>query len=486
MSLKNDAIRGVFWSSVEKFFIIQVQFVLQIILARLLTPKDYGVIGILAVFIAIANTFIDCGFTKALIQNQQRTEKDFSTAFYFNLAISLFCYIILFISAPYLADFYNLPILKSVTRVLALCLPISAISAVHRTKLQIKLDFKTQAKITLASYIQAGIIGVILAYNGFGVWALVVQMISSSLLNSLLLFVFVRWFPKETFSVESFKKMYNFGIKLLGSSLIDTFYYNMYPLIIGKFFSAADLGFFAKGKSLANLPNTIVTGILDKVTLPIFSKLQNDLVKLSNVYRRYLKFMSSVYAPIVLGLCAIAKPLVLILLGEKWLNAVPIMQIFCISVSFDCMISVNLNFLYVKGYTNIVLKLTIIKKIIGFIILLTFFKFGGTVIWLCWGQVLYTQIAVFLNTYYTKKKLGLGYFMQMLDILPVYFVAAISATAAYFITLIDISNILQLIIAVPSATLIYILLAYLFKFEIISEAINLKNKFFSVKTSEEK
>lgn len=481
MSLKNDAIKGVFWSTVEKFFIIEVQFVLQIILARLLTPKDYGIIGILAVFIAIANTFIDCGFTKALIQNQQRTEKDFSTAFYFNLAISLFCYAVLFFAAPYIASFYNLPILKPVTRILSLTLPISAISAVNRTKLQIKLDFKTQAKITLASYIQAGIIGVILAYNGFGAWALVVQMISSSLLNSLLLFAFVRWIPKETFSVESFKRMYNFGIKLLGSSLIDTFYYNMYPLIIGKFFSPADLGFFAKGKSLANLPNTIVTGILDKVTLPIFSKLQNDLVKLSNVYRRYLKFMSSVYAPIVLGLCAVAKPLVLILLGEKWLNAVPIMQIFCISISFDCMISVNLNFLYVKGYTNMVLKLNIIKKIIGLTILLTFFKFGGTVIWLCWGQVLHTQIAVFLNTYYTKKKLGLGYFMQMKDILPVYFVAAISALSAYCITFADISNILQLVIGIPLAIVIYVLLAFLFKFEIISEAINLKNKYLSVK-----
>jgi len=484
MSLKNEAIRGVFWSSVEKFFIIEVQFILQIVLARLLTPKDYGVIGILAVFLAIATTFIDCGFTKALIQNQQRTEKDYSTAFYFNLVISLVCYTILFILAPYIADFYNLPILKPVTRILALNLPISALCAVNRTKLQIKLDFKTQAKITLTSYVQSGIIGVVLAYNGFGVWALVVQTLSGSILNALLLFVFVRWIPKEKFSIESFKKMYNFGIKLLGSSLIDTFYYNMYPLIIGKFFSPADLGFFAKGKSFANMPNTIINGILDRVTLPIFSKVQDDLKKLFDVYRKYLRFMSSVYAPTVLLLCAVAKPLVIILLGEKWLGCVPVMQIFCISVAFDCMINVNLNFLYVKGYTNIVLKLTIIKKIIAFIILITFFKFGGTVIWLCWGQVLYTQIAVFLNTYYTKKKLGLSYFLQMKDILPIYFVATISAVIAYGITFIDIADILQLVIAVPLAVIIYITLACLFKFEIITEAVNLKNKYFPIKKAE--
>ena len=489
MSLKNDAIRGVFWSSVEKFSMIIVQFFLQIVLARLLTPKDYGIVGILAVFIAVATTFIDCGFTKALIQNQQRTEKDYSTAFYFNLAISLACYILLFISAPYIADFYNLPILEPVTRILTLTLPISAISAVNRTKLQIKVDFKTQSKITVSSYILSGIIGVILAYNGFGVWALVTQIVLGSIFNTILLFWFVKWFPKENFSIESFKKMYNFGIKILGSSLIDTFYYNMYPLIIGKFFSPADLGFFSKGKSFAHIPNTIINGVLDRVTFPIFSRVQNDLQQLFHIYRKYLRLMSSVYVPIILVMCALAKPLIVFLLGEKWLGCVPVMQIFCISVAFDCMINVNLNFLYVKGYTDIVLKLTIIKKIIAFIILITFFKFGGTVIWLCWGQVLYTQIAVFLITYYTKKLLGLSYFLQMKDVFPIYVVAAISAVTAYAINFIDISNIMRLITAVPLSAIIYLLLAYILKFEIIDETkillYKLKNKYFPITKAEE-
>ena len=461
-----------------------MQFLLQIVLARLLTPKDYGIVGILVVFLYIANTFIDCGFTSALIQNQKRTEKDFSTAFYFNLIISLCAYIFLFMAAPYIADFYNLPILKSVTRILSLTLPISAISAVNRTKLQINLNFKTQTKVTLTSVILSGIIGIILAYKGFGVWALVVQAVSNSMFDTTLLFLFVKWFPKEKFSLDAFKRIYNFGIKLLAPNLIDTFYHNMYPLIIGKFYSPTDLGFFSKGKQFAYIPDAITNGILDRVTFPVFAKVQNDLEKLFNIYRKYLRLISSVYAPAILILCAVAKPFIIFLIGDKWMGAVIIMQIFCISCIFDCVIDVNLNFLYVKGNTNIVLKLAIIKKIIAFIILLTFFKCGFSVIGLCWGQVLYTQIAVFLNTYYTKKILGFSYFMQMKDILPIYFVAAISALIAYGITFFDMTNILKLIMAVPLAILVYISLAYLLKFEIIDESLTLfyklKNRYFRI------
>ena len=473
MSLKNETIKGTFWSSVEKLSLIGAQFVLQLILARLLTPYDYGIVGILAVFIAISNTFIDCGFTAALIQNQKRTEKDFSTAFYFNLVISIIFYVILFFTAPYIALFYKLPILTSVTRIIALTLPISAISAVNRTKLQINVDFKTQTKASLTSVILSGIIGIILAYNGFGVWALVAQMVLNSMFNTILLFILVKWFPTEKFSLHSFKRMYSFGIKLLGSSLIDTFYFNMYPLIIGKVFTPADLGFYSRGHQFAYIPNSLSQSILGRVTFPVFSRVQDDIERLFNIYRKYLRIISSMYAPIILILCAVAEPLIVILLGEKWFGAIIIMQILCIACIFDCVTSVNINLLYVKGYTGIVLKLNIIKKIIAFIILFTFLRWG--VVGLCWGQVVYAQIAVFLNTYYTKKILGLSYFLQMKDIVPIYFTAGISAFIAYLITFLNINNLMQLFIAIPVATIVYILLAYIFKFEIILEAINLFN-----------
>ena len=478
MSLKNETIKGTFWSSVEKLSFLGTQFVLQVILARLLTPTDYGIVGILAVFIAIANTFVDCGFTSALIQNQKRTETDFSTAFYFNLFVSLICYAILFFSAPYIASFYKLPILTSVTRILALVLPISAISAVNRTKLQIKVDFKTQTKATLFSVILSGIVGIILAYEGFGVWALVAQMVLNSMFNTILLFVLVKWFPKEKFSIHSFKRMYDFGIKLLLTSLTDVFYFNMYPLIIGKFFTPAALGFYSRGYQFASIPNKLSTSILSRVTFPIFSRVQDDLKKLFDIYRKYLRIISSLYAPIVFLLCALAKPVMIVLLGDKWAGAIVIMQILCMACIFDCVTNVNLNLLYVKGYTNIILKLNVIKKIIAFTILFVFLRWG--VIGLCWGQVLYGQIAIFLNTYYTKKILGLSYGIQMKDILPIYFVAAISASCAYMITFLDINNLLQLIIAIPLATIVYILLAYILKFEIIIE---LKNKYIIQKNN---
>ncbi len=480
MSLKTETIKGTFWSSVEKLSLIGVQFVLQLVLARLLTPYDYGIVGILAVFIAVANTFIDCGFAAALIQNQKRTESDFSTAFYFNLVLSIAFYIILFFTAPYIALFYKLPILTSVTRVIALVLPISAMSAVNRTKLQIKVDFKTQTKASLSSVTLSGIVGIILAYNGFGVWALVFQMLLNSVFNTILLFVLVKWIPIETFSLVSLKKMYSFGIKLLGSNLIDTFYFNMYPLIIGKVFTPADLGFYSRGHQFAYIPNSLSQSILGRVTFPVFSKVQDDLDRLFNIYRKYLRVISSLYAPTILILCAVAKPLIITLLGEKWFGAIIIMQILCIACIFDCVTSVNMNLLYVKGYTNIVLKLNIIKKIIAFVILFVFLRWG--VVGLCWGQVLYAQIAVFLNTYYTKKILGLSYFLQMRDILPIYVVATISAFMAYVVTFLNVDNLLQLVIAVPLAGIVYILLAYILKFEIIIEIINFFNTLKSKRT----
>ncbi len=475
MSLKNETIKGTFWSSVEKLSFLGIQFVLQVILARLLTPYDYGIVGILAVFITIAGSFIDCGFTSALIQNQKRTETDFSTAFYFNFIASLLCYVILFFIAPYIALFYKLPILTSVTRVLTLVLPISAISAVNRTKLQIKIDFKTQAKATLTSITLSGLIGIILAYKGFGVWALVAQMVLNSVFNTVFLFLLVKWFPKEKFSFVSFKKMYDFGIKILLAKLIDVFYFNMYPLIIGKFFSPAILGFYSRGHQFASIPNRLATDILSRVTFPVFSKVQDDLNILFSIYRKYLRIISSLYAPIVLLLCALAKPTIIVLLGEKWMGAIVIMQILCIACSFDCVTNVNLSLLYVKGYTNIVLKLNVIKKIIAFIILFISLRWG--ILGLCWGQVVYAQIAIFLNTYYTKKILGLSYFIQMKDIIPIYFIATISALCAYIITFFSINNLLQLIIAIPLATIVYILLAYSCKFEIVTEAKILFNNF---------
>ncbi len=479
MSIKTQAIKGTAWSAIEKFALLGVQFILQIILARLLTPADYGIVAMLAIFIALSNTFIDCGFSSFLIQNQKRTEIDFSTAFYFNIGASLICYGILFFAAPYIAVFYNMPILTKVTRVLTLSLPISAIAAVNRAKLQINIDFKTQMKSTFTSVILSGIIGIYLAYNGFGVWALVAQMVLNSMFNTILLFILVRWFPSEKFSLDSFKRMYSFGIKLLFSSLLDTFYFNIYPMILGKFYSAHNLGIFSRAYHFAVMPTNIFIGIFSRVIFPLLSKVNDDLNKMVQIHRKYLRLTTAIFVPIVLVLCAIAHPLIIILIGEKWIDSIPLLQILCFACIFDTVINVNTQALLAKGCTNLVLKMNIVKKIFAFIILFSSIKFGLIVV--CLGKVLYEQVSTIITVYYAKKVLNIGYFKQIKDILPICLVSIISVSFAYIVTFLNINNFLQLIIAVPVATIVYILLAYIFKFEIITEAINLfnvlKNKF---------
>lgn len=469
-SLRHQAIHGTLWSAIEKFALLGLQFLLQIVLARLLTPADYGIVGILAVFLAIANAFIDCGFTSALVQNQQRTEEDFSTAFYFNIAIALFFYVVLFVSAPYIAIFYKMPILTSVTRVLAFTLPLSALGAVNRTKLQIAVDFKTQAKASLTAVILSGLAGIWLAYKGAGVWALVVQTLLNALLNTLLLFWLVRWRPLAKFSVASFKRMFGFGSKLLAASLLDVFYFNMYPLVIGKLFSAADLGLYSRASGFSHLPSTLTTNIVTRVTFPVFSQIQNELDRLFMAYKKYLAVISGIYAPVVLGLCAVAKPLIRILIGEQWLAAVPLLQILCIACVFDCITHINLNLLYVKGYTGAVLKLNIIKRVISFSILLLSLPFG--LIGLCVGQVIYSQIALFLNTYYTKQILHFGYWAQIKDVLPIYAVAAVSSGIAFAITGLPLPAWVQLPFAISISTCVYVFLTYWLQFEVWKEGIS--------------
>ena len=472
MSLKTQALQGTFWSAVEKFSLLGVQFVLQIVLARLLSPTDYGIVGILAVFLAIARTFIDCGFTSALIQNQERTEKDFSTAFYFNVIIALTFYLILFITAPYIARFYKMPILVPITRVIALSLPIGALAAINRAKLQIVVDFKTQMQASLSAVIISGGIGIAMAYKGFGVWALVAQTVLNAVFNTILLLHLLRWTPLLCFSIASFKKMFNYGSKLLAANLLDVLYLNMYPLVIGKLFSAADLGLYSRASGFAHLPNTLTSSIVSRVTFPIFSQIQNDTQRLFSVYRKYLVILSSIYAPIVLGMCAIAKPLLLTLIGAKWTGAIALLQILCIASLTSCITSVNLNLLYVKGYTGAVLKLNVIKRIISFAILISFLPFG--IKGLCVGQVIYAQIALFLNTYYTKKILNFGYWAQIKDVIPIYAVATLSCILAFMVTLLPLPAWIQLVIAIPSTTCVYVFLIYLLRLDVWEEVVLVK------------
>ena len=346
-SIKTKTVHGVIWSALERFSLQGVQFLINIVMARLLLPSDYGLIAMLAIFLQISQAFVDSGFTNALIQRKDRNEVDFSTVFYFNIVIAVVFYLILFVAAPWIADFYHMPALVAVTRVIALNLIISALSAVHKTKLTIAIDFKTQAKASFTAAVVSGVMGIWMAYTGWGVWSLVVQTLMNALFLTLLLYYFLRWRPLLVFSVSSFRRLFAFGSKLLVSGLIHTIYYNLYVLVIGRKFSARELGFYTRAEQFAIFPSSNLNAVISRVTFPILSSIQDDTDRLADVYRKYIRLASFIIFPLMMGLAALAKPVIVLLLTEKWVGAVVLLQILCFDWMFDHLSVINLNLLYV-------------------------------------------------------------------------------------------------------------------------------------------
>ena len=397
-NLKQKTVSGIMWSAIERFSLQGVQFIIQIILARLLLPSDYGMIGMLAIFLQVAQVFIDSGFTNALIQKKDRTEEDFATVFYFNILVAVLFYGILFFSASLIADFYNMPTLVLVIRFIALSLIINALSAIHRTKLIISVNFKTQSKISLGAAFISGVIGIWMAYVGCGVWALVWQ----TLLN--------------TFSKSSFERLFNFGSKLLISSLINTVYRNLYTIVIGKKFSVVELGYYTRAEQFAIFPSNNLNALVSRVAYPILSSIQDDDKCLTNAYRNYIRLSSYIIFPLMVGLLVLANPIISLLLTDKWSGVVILLQILCLDWMFDHLSQINLNLLWVKGRSDLSLRLEIIKKTIAIFILFVSIPFGLEV--MCWGRVIYSLIATYLNTYYTNSLIDLTLKLQVKDVFP--------------------------------------------------------------------
>ena len=323
-SLKKQAVNGIAWTSVERFAQQIIQFVLGVAIARVLSPADYGIVGMTAIFFAIANTFIDSGFGGALIQKQDRNEDDYSTCFYFNIFVSVVLFGIIYLCSPAIATFYRTPILCDVTRVLSLTIVINSFGISQNAKLTAELKFKAMAMITISSQLATGILGLYMAYTGWGVWALVFQQIFGSLLRLILIECYLKWIPKRRFSKDSFHHLFSFGSKILCSSIINTIYDNIYTLVIGRVFSPKDVGYYNRGNQFASLPANTILGIFMKVAYPLMSEVQNDTDKLRRAYKKFLRVPLFVLWPILFGLMALAKPLILLLLGEKWLPCVPL------------------------------------------------------------------------------------------------------------------------------------------------------------------
>lgn len=425
-NLKQKTVKGVSWSFVEQILTRGANFVIGIILARLLTPTDYGLIGMISVFIAISQIFIDGGLSSALIRTKSPSEKDYSTVFIINLVLSLFFYTILFFSAKPVAEFYEQPVLKPFLRVISLTLVISSFGSIHNTLLTIRVDFKTKSIISIITALASGIIGIVFAYRGFGAWALAAQSLSATLVCTLLLICFVHWFPQTGFSKESFKRLFSYSSKLLASNLIRVIYDNAYPLVIGKRFSAASLGQYSRGSQFPSVANNTVTSALNRVAFPVLSQIQDDNKRLIDVYEKYIKLSCFIIFPILLWMCGCAKPLVLLLLTDKWLECVPFMQIFCFGLLINGATNINLNLLFVKGRSDLVLRLEIIKKIIAFTVLFISMFFGLKA--MCLGQALYSFIDFGLNTLYTKRILNYGFFPQLRSMAP-YFLCSLTVLA---------------------------------------------------------
>lgn len=470
-TLKSKALTGVAWSAIDRFSSQGIQFVFSILIARVLLPKDYGIVAMLDIFLAISRTFIDSGFCTALIRKTDRTEADFSTVFYFNVFISLFIYIVLWFLSPLIAEFYDIPLLARVTKIIALTLIFGALSAVQGVHLSINIDFKSRAVISISTTIITGIVGLWMAYSGYGVWSLVAQSLISSIIRCILMWIVVRWIPKLMFSWNSFRALFGFGSKLLVSSLIDTVYNNMYTLVIGKAFTANSLGVYSKASSLANYPSSNITNVLHSVMFPVLSSIQNDSQRLKSVYIKFLRLSAFIVFPLMIGLASLADPIIRFLLTDRWVGAIPLLRLLSFALMWYPIHSINLNVLQVTGRSDYFLKLEIIKKILGVCVLCVTIPYGVKA--MCVGRIISSVICLPINTYYTKKILGYGFINQMKDLLPLLIHALIMGLLVYLIIGFIESLILELIIGVIGGVLYYFTIAYLVRFPEMGELLSL-------------
>ncbi len=421
MTSPNKTFNGIVWSGLEKFSLQLVQFLLSLLMARMLTPADFGLMAMISFFLSISQVFIDSGLGSALIQKDYCDEIDFSTVFFYNFVLALIIFAIIFFLAPFIANFYSLPELVSITRVMGLNLVFSSFLVVPRTILAKDINFKTLAKTSFFAAIFSGFLGVSLAFWGMGVWSLVWQAIANTVLSLFLISWFLKWKPKFVFSRSAFYSLFPFGSKLLIANVISSVYSNLHSVVIGKKFSANDLGYFTRANQFAMFPSNNLGQILARVTFPILSSIQNDDKRLKEFYCKCLAFSSFIIFPLMMGLIILSKPIVFFVLSDKWEPSVELLKILCFSCMWDHICLINLNLLYVKGRTDLVLKLEIIKKTIALVILFASIRFG--VKGICLGSAIYSLFAVFINAFYTKRLIQITYLMQIRHTLQYFFYA---------------------------------------------------------------
>ena len=421
-SLKQKTLNGLVWSFVDNFSTHCITFVVGIILARLLSPEEFGLIGMITIFIAVSTSVINSGFSQALIRKKDCTQTDYSTVFYFNLIAGVIFFSILYIAAPFISRFFDEPQLNSLVKVLAVVLIVDSLTIIQRTILTKRIDFKLQTKISMIASVISGAIAIVMAFRGFGVWSLVVRQISQRAINSLLLWFWNRWKPSFVFSLDSFRELFSFGSKLLISGLIDTIYRNIYYLVIGKYFSAAELGFYTRAENFKNLPSENLNGVIGRVSYPVLASIQDDIPRLKSNYQKLIRSTMFITFVLMLGMAAVAEPMIITLIGEKWRPSIIYLQMLCFVGMFYPLHALNLNMLNVQGRSDLFLKLEIIKKILAVPTIIIGIIWGIKI--LIAGMMVNTLIAYYLNSYWSGRMLDYSFRNQVKDILPSFVLAA--------------------------------------------------------------
>lgn len=454
--------RSIVWSAIERFSGQGIQFILSIIIARLVSPSDYGLIAMLTIFLSVAQSLIDSGFSNALIQKKDRTETDYATVFYFNLVVSMGIYGIFWLVSPYIAFFYNEPILKNVARLAGLNFILSAFSIIQRTKLIINLDFKTQAKISIISITISGFIGIYCAWKGLGVWALVFQSLINNTINTILLWLFSHWKPIFIFSISSFKRLFSFGSRMLLTGLLATFYNNMYSLVIGKFFTAQDLGYYNRMHSLAVFPSSNITSIIARAVYPIQCNIQDNNQILKESFFKLLRLSSFVIFPAMLGLAALSKPIILVLLSDKWVSASGLLTILCFALMWNHIMYLNWQILGVKGRSDLSFKSEVYKKIISVTILICTIPLGIRI--MCIGMVVYSMIDILIIICFLKQVFPISHSEEYRIIFPLFLLSFAMFCIVSFCTSLITNPYMQIVIGLGLGICSYAGLAYFFKF----------------------
>lgn len=453
--IKTRIFSGLFWKFSERIMAQLVTFAVSIVLARLLAPSDYGIIALVMVFIAIANVFVTNGLGSALIQKKDADNIDFSSVLYFNIGTALVIYLFLFLLAPFIANFYGSMQLVSVLRILGLRIPVAAINSVQQAYVSKKMLFKRFFWSTLFGTVVSGIVGIALAHHGYGVWALVAQYLTNTMTDTIVLWFTVRWRPDVVFSGRRVKKLLSYGWKLLCSGLLDTGYAQMRNLVIGKIYSSEDLAFYNKGDQYPNLLVTNINTSISSVLFPAISFEQDNRERVKAMTRRAIKISSYIMWPMMIGLVVIAKPLISIMLTDKWLECVPYLQIACISYALWPIHTANLEAMKAVGRSDLFLKLEIIKKFMGISVLIL--VMNRSVMAICLSGIFTSIISTFINAYPNKKLLGYSYLEQIKDIMPSVIMSMIMGICIYPITYLKLNKSIILLMQIISGIFVYII-----------------------------